>query len=153
MTVKRQLAIDLVEIFEDLLEEHGIIVPDPDREYDNDTPLYGCTWANLVDDVEEKILSFLSNAPAQNRQAVADTLNSELIHLDIQKFLEEFNLEYNFLYENNDNVAGFHEAVQYGDKFIAEHPNFIRQFNEYRHDPITSDREVAAFAFTLDKMS
>lgn len=54
MTVKR-LAMNIIEIFENLLEENGIVVPDPDRPEDNDTPLYGCTWANLVDDIEAEI--------------------------------------------------------------------------------------------------
>jgi hypothetical protein len=46
-----QTARAVVELFEDLLERHGIIIPDDDRPEDNDAPLYGCTWANLVDQV------------------------------------------------------------------------------------------------------
>ena len=49
----RELAQKIVEVFEDLLEEHGIIVPDADRPEDNDTPLYGCTYGELVDRIEE----------------------------------------------------------------------------------------------------
>lgn len=49
----RELAREIVELFEDLLEAHGIIIPDADRPEDNDTPLYGCTYGDLVDKIEE----------------------------------------------------------------------------------------------------
>lgn len=53
----RELARRIVEVFEDLLEAHGIIVPDADRPEDNDTPLYGCTYGDLVDRIEEVLRS------------------------------------------------------------------------------------------------
>ena len=50
----RYLAMDIVGIFEDLLEEHGIKVPDDDRlGADDEAPIYGVTYGNLVDDVEK----------------------------------------------------------------------------------------------------
>lgn len=66
--------------------------------------------------------------------------------------VKKFNEEYEFLYDNNDRVAGYNEALQFGDKFIADERNrdFVRAFNKARGDLITSDREVVAFAFTLD---
>lgn len=69
--------------------------------------------------------------------------------IDIKRFLEKFNSEYRFLYENNDNVAGYDEALREGDKFIENHPDFIIEFVKYRGDFITSDREVVAFMFAL----
>ena len=51
MTDKQSIAINIVELFEDFLEEHGIIIPDDDRPADNNTPIYGVTWSNLVDEV------------------------------------------------------------------------------------------------------
>lgn len=41
----------IVECFEDLLELHGIIVPDDDRPAGNDSPLYGCTYGDLLDNI------------------------------------------------------------------------------------------------------
>lgn len=72
------------------------------------------------------------------------------INIDIENFLKRFNDEYMFLYDNNDNVAGYHEALVEGDKFIEDHPEFIKEFVKYRGDIISSDREVAAFMFTLN---
>lgn len=49
-----KIAVEIVELFEDLLEEHGMMVPDEDRPGDEgEAPVYGCTWANLVDQIAE----------------------------------------------------------------------------------------------------
>lgn len=71
-------------------------------------------------------------------------------NINIHKFLEQFNKEYDFLYDNYDNVAGYDEAVVAGDEFIKKNPKFVREFVEYRGDFISSDREVAAFMFALE---
>lgn len=55
METKRELAIFIVELFEELLEKQGIIIPDEDRPDDNDTPIYGVSWGELVDGVMELI--------------------------------------------------------------------------------------------------
>ena len=44
--------------------------------------------------------------------------------INIHKFLDKFNEEYDFLYDNRDNVAGYEEAVMAGDEFIKKHPDF-----------------------------
>lgn len=72
-------------------------------------------------------------------------------NINIEQFTKEFQKEYNFLYDNNDNVAGYREAVEFGDKFMTEHNDFVGEFTKYRGDLLTSDREVAAFAFALEK--
>lgn len=69
--------------------------------------------------------------------------------MDIAEFLEKFNKNYDFLYDHNDNVAGYYEALEYGEKIINEQPEFVREFVKYRGDFLSSDREVAAFGFTL----
>lgn len=46
-------AFDIVECFEELLEQHGIIIPDDDRPADNDTPIYGCTYGDLVERITD----------------------------------------------------------------------------------------------------
>lgn len=74
------------------------------------------------------------------------------ININIHEFLKEFNKQYSFLYDNNDNVAGYDEALEAGDKFIKQNPEFIGEFVNYRGDFISSDREVVAFMFALDNM-
>ena len=69
--------------------------------------------------------------------------------INIREFYKRFQKEYDFLYEHDDRVAGYHEALSFGDDFIKAHPDFVNEFNAYRQDFLSSDREVAAFAFAL----
>lgn len=73
----------------------------------------------------------------------------ELIRRD---FLRKFSDVYDFLYNHHDAVAGFAEAMEFGDWFIKNHPAFTRNFTDYRGDILTSDREVAAYGFVLMHM-
>ena len=74
--------------------------------------------------------------------------------VNIKEFLKKFNEEYDFLYDNDDNVCGYYDALKEGDLFISDKKNskFIREFNEYRQDILSSDREVVAFMFTMESM-
>ena len=48
-------ATRILELFEDVLADNGIVVPSPedeDREEDNYACLYGSTYSDLLDDVE-----------------------------------------------------------------------------------------------------
>lgn len=74
------------------------------------------------------------------------------MNVNIHKFLKKFQEEYDFLYKNHDRVAGYYEALDYGDWFISEYPEFVQEFNRFRGDILSSDREVAAFAFALEDM-
>lgn len=74
------------------------------------------------------------------------------MNINIQKFAEQFDKEYRFLYDHDDMVAGYNEALEEGDKFIAEHGDFVGEFAKYRGDFISSDREVVAFMFALNEM-
>ena len=67
-------------------------------------------------------------------------------------FLRKFSDTYEFLYDNYDNAAGFAEAMEFGDWFIKNFPDFTRKFTDYRGDILTSDREVAAFGFVIMDM-
>lgn len=73
------------------------------------------------------------------------------MNINMGKFLEQFKEEYNFLYERNDNVEGFAEAVEAFDNFIENPANqeMLMNFNELRGDIISSDREAAAFMRAL----
>lgn len=69
--------------------------------------------------------------------------------VDMRRFAKQFAKEYNFLYNNNDNVAGYRDAVDFFDGFVKHHGDFVGDFAKYRGDFISSDREAAAFAFAL----
>lgn len=73
------------------------------------------------------------------------------ININIEQFNNEFNKEYEFLYENNDRIAGYDEAVKSFDEFAESHKEFIREFVRYRGDFISSDREAGAFMFAMEK--
>lgn len=73
-------------------------------------------------------------------------------NVDINNFIKKYNEEYNFLYSANDCVAGFDEAVKAFDDFSKNHKDFISEFVKRTGDFISSDREAAAFMFTLDLM-
>lgn len=70
--------------------------------------------------------------------------------INIHAFAKQFAKEYNFLYDNYDNVAGYREAVSFFDEFVKRHGDFVGEFVKYRGDFISSDREAAAFAFALE---
>ena len=57
-TIKlREYSVDICELFEDLLEEHDITIPDEDREgRPEEARLYGTTYADL----EYKVLNILN---------------------------------------------------------------------------------------------
>lgn len=55
-------AAAIMELFENLLEAHGIKVPsqeDDERGEDNGASLYGSTYSNLLDEVESKLCNML----------------------------------------------------------------------------------------------
>nr|DAJ50652.1 MAG TPA: hypothetical protein [Caudoviricetes sp.] len=74
-------------------------------------------------------------------------------NIDIEQFTKQFNKEYKFLYDNDDYVAGYREAVEAFDNFVAEHAEFVGEFVEYRRDFVSSDREAAAFMFAMEALA
>lgn len=74
-------------------------------------------------------------------------------NISIEKFLKQFKKEYNFLYDNNDRVAGRDEAIDTFDEMLKTQEwfkEFVREFCRYRGDIVSSDRECAAFMFALE---
>lgn len=69
--------------------------------------------------------------------------------INMHAFAKQFAKEYNFLYDNYDNVAGYRDAVSFFDGFAKHHAAFVGEFVKFRGDFISSDREAAAFAFAL----
>jgi hypothetical protein len=48
----REYSVEIVELFEEILDKHNIIIPDEDRTGDEgETCLYGTTYSDLEDDV------------------------------------------------------------------------------------------------------
>ena len=76
------------------------------------------------------------------------------VDVDIYAFAEQFQKEYEFLYEN-EHVAGCREAVEaFGRACNGESfRRFVAQFAKFRGDLISSDREAAAFMFALDALA
>lgn len=70
--------------------------------------------------------------------------------INIKAFKKQFEKEYNFLYKNRNNVAGYEEAVSAFDEFVKDNSEFVGEFAKYRNDFISSDREAAAFMFALE---
>lgn len=92
----------------------------------------------------------LENRPANLEKPAAKESNSRIHNIGMEKFCEQFQKEYNFLYDCRGYVAGYDEAVSAFDRFQADHADFVRAFAQYRGDVVSSDREAAAFMFALD---
>lgn len=73
-------------------------------------------------------------------------------NVNIGEFLERFNANYTFLYDNGDNVAGYGEAVDAFDRFVSSHGDLVGEFAAYRGDLVSSDRDAAAFMFALSEV-
>lgn len=72
---------------------------------------------------------------------------------NFKKFCEQYSAIYKFLYHFEKHVANEQEMIDWFDEHLAEDEyfqKFVGVFVEYRHgDPISSDREAAAFAYTV----
>jgi len=62
---------------------------------------------------------------------------------------ERFAAQYNRLYDAMNNVEGYATALEIGDKYINDNAELVSQFVKVRGDYLSSDREIAAFAFAL----
>ena len=68
-------AMLIVEMFENILTQYNIKVPSPEddeREPDNDASLYGSTYSDLLDGVEDKLIEILER----------HTLNTKVIRYE-----------------------------------------------------------------------
>lgn len=54
LTLERNIAINIIGLFEDLLAEHDIYIPSEDREGEPDEAyIYGCEYYDLEDSITE----------------------------------------------------------------------------------------------------
>jgi hypothetical protein len=62
----REYSVEIVELFEELLEKHNITIPDEDRTGDeSEARLYGCTYYDL----EEEVVSIINNLVMRVKKA------------------------------------------------------------------------------------
>ena len=76
----RSEAADIIDLFEDVLAEYNIHVPSPEddeREEDNMVGLYGSTYYELLDSVEEVIIGLLEEK-LPNTEVIADEFKPEV---------------------------------------------------------------------------
>ena len=69
---------------------------------------------------------------------------------DMAAFEKLFNANYSGLYDGL--IRPKKDYVALGDQLINAHDPVVAAFNQYRQDILMSDREVAAFAMTYEKM-
>lgn len=79
-------------------------------------------------------------------------INGTVVEINLDRLLKDINKEYDFLYKNKDRVAGYYEALTWGDNFLQDKANalFIQKLVAARRDMFSSDREVVALAFALE---
>lgn len=73
----------------------------------------------------------------------------------LEALCREFTAAYSFLYEYGDNTPAYNAAVADFDKELEKQGtvfNAIRFFSNHRADPISSDRECAAFMIAYKKV-
>lgn len=114
---------------------------------------------NLINhvDIEEVVEYIIENENCLGNSDVDNILKGWRIemnyNINIEDFAKQFNKEYEFLYDNNNNVAGYKEAVETFDKLLDTNESFQKLVGEYANyigDFISSDREACAFIFALE---
>lgn len=75
--------------------------------------------------------------------------------INYQALLDQFNKNYDLLYNSKAYVAGYDEALDYFDNTIRKNTvlsDILRKFVELRSDILSSDRECVAFVFSLEDL-
>lgn len=77
-------------------------------------------------------------------------MSKRTYHININRFYEKFGEIYEDIYDSRDQYPKFDWAVkEFDENLMKKHKDFVMEFVEFRGDMITSDREAAAFTFTL----
>ena len=90
-------------------------------------------------------------------------INGHEVNMD--DLIKQYRKEYRFLYDNAGSyVAGENEATEFGEEVVRLRPDLVNEFCSKRtvlmidgkptpiFDPLTSDRELAAFGFALNEL-
>lgn len=75
--------------------------------------------------------------------------------INYQALLDQFNKNYDFLYNSKAYVAGYNEALDYFDNTVQKNTalsDILGKFVEFRGDILSSDRECVAFVFSLEDL-
>lgn len=124
------------------------VKPEPKKEAEKEDK------DSTVDTKEEKKEKVNESVEEAKEIGTLDTKTVEDINsVNMDDFAKQYSKEYQFLYDNNDNVAGYREAVDAFEEDM-KHPKFqefVGKFITHRGDLLSSDREVAAFEFACEE--
>jgi hypothetical protein len=74
---------------------------------------------------------------------------------ELEQLDKQYQKEYAFLYKadrNRQYVAGYDEALDEGIRLMEDRNELMIEFARWRGDALTSDRELAAFAFAAAEL-
>lgn len=124
------------------------VKPEPKKEAEKEDK------DSTVDTKEEKKEKVNESVEEAKEIGTLDTKTVKDINsVNMDDFSKQYSKEYQFLYDNNDNVAGYREAVDAFEEDM-KHPKFqefVGKFITHRGDLLSSDREVAAFEFACEE--
>lgn len=75
--------------------------------------------------------------------------------INCQTLLDQFNKNYDFLYNSKAYVAGYNEALDYFDNTVCKNKALtyiLSKFVDFRGYILSSDRECVAFVFSLEDL-
>lgn len=87
----RQIAANVANIYDGLLTDNSIVIPDEDREGNEDeAALYGCTYAQFEDGITEQLANIVNGV----RGSGADTTGAkEAIYTSFMTLLRRHNID------------------------------------------------------------
>lgn len=89
-------------------------------------------------------------------EGLNDEPKTEVDGIDIYDLVQKFEDAYDLLCSadlKGLRLPGYEKALEDGDRLIRENKELVAEFNKRRHDMLTSDREVAAFAIAVNNMT
>lgn len=86
----RQISAEIADIFDSLLADNDIIVPDEDREGNEDeAPLYGATYSDFEDGITEQLADIVAGVRASGADI---TVAKEAIYQSFVALLQRHNI-------------------------------------------------------------
>ena len=87
----RQISAGMADIYDSLLADHNIMIPDDDREGDVDeAPLYGCTYSEFEDGITEQLAALVSGVRGDGADTTAA---KEAIYASFVALLQKHNID------------------------------------------------------------
>lgn len=86
----RQIAAEIADIFDNLLDEHGIMIPDEGREgAESEAALFGSTYSDFEDVITEQLVAVVTGVRAGGADI---TVTKEVIYQSFVALLQKHNL-------------------------------------------------------------